>query len=88
MHQAMMMAGMMTAGMMGPMLLKVIALMAGKALILSKIAILLAGALMLKKMMQQGHHEVEMIPAHVSLRRSSIIAGPPDEAYSAYREHY
>lgn len=92
MHHAMMMAGMMTAGIMVPMMFKAVTVMAGKALILSKIAILMAGAMLLKKMMQpqqMSRHELDVIPAHVSLsRRSSFNNGPPDEAYTAYREHH
>ncbi|XP_025195708.1 uncharacterized protein LOC112594909 [Melanaphis sacchari] len=77
MKQAMMMAGMMMAGVMGPMALKIIALMAGKALLLSKIALLLSGIMVLKKLMMQqqmsgGHeHVVEAAPSgHGHYRRS------------------
>lgn len=89
MQHAMIIAGIMTAGMLGPMLLKIIAIIAGKALMLSKIAILLSGILLLKKAMQsqQSHNEIEMIPAHLSLRRNSVIPDYQNEAYSAYKEH-
>ncbi|XP_060847564.1 uncharacterized protein LOC132927124 [Rhopalosiphum padi] len=68
MQQAMMMAGMMAAGVMGPMALKIIALMAGKALLISKIALLLSGLIALKKLFQPqqsgGHeHIVEAAPS-------------------------
>lgn len=67
MQQAMMMAVMMIAAVMGPMALKLVALLAGKALILSKIAILLTALMTLKKFMQPQqptvtHYEVE--PSH------------------------
>ncbi|XP_027844277.2 uncharacterized protein LOC114125004 [Aphis gossypii] len=72
MQQAMMMAGMMAAGVMGPMALKIIALMAGKALLVSKIALVLSGIIALKKLFQPqqssggggGHeHIVESAPS-------------------------
>lgn len=61
MQQAMMMAGMMAAAVMGPMAVKVIALLAGKALVLSKIALVLSAIMAVKKLMQpqQGGHESE-----------------------------
>ncbi|KAF0761963.1 Uncharacterized protein FWK35_00021949 [Aphis craccivora] len=69
-QQAMMMAGMMAAGVMGPMALKIIALMAGKALLVSKIALVLSGIIALKKLFQPqqssggGHeHVVESAPS-------------------------
>lgn len=67
MQQAVMMAVMMIAAVMGPMALKMVALLAGKALILSKIAILLSALMALKKFMQPQkpsvtHYEVE--PSH------------------------
>ncbi|KAL5236582.1 hypothetical protein ACI65C_003992 [Semiaphis heraclei] len=63
MQQAIMMAGMMAAGVMGPMAMKIIALMAGKALLLSKIALLLSGMMMLKKLSQPqqiSRHDTEL----------------------------
>uniref|UniRef100_A0A2S2NPA5 Uncharacterized protein n=1 Tax=Schizaphis graminum TaxID=13262 RepID=A0A2S2NPA5_SCHGA len=61
MQQAMMMAGMMAAAVMGPMAFKILALIAGKALLLSKIALVLSGIIALKKLLQpqQGGHESE-----------------------------
>ncbi|XP_025195709.1 uncharacterized protein LOC112594910 [Melanaphis sacchari] len=66
MQQAMMMAGMTAAAVMGPMALKIIALIAVKALLLSKIALVLSGIMVLKKLMQPqqgGGHETES-PSH------------------------
>jgi len=71
MHQAMMMVGMMAAAVMGPLVLKVIALMAGKALLISKIALVLSGVVALKKLFQPqssggggGGHETESVSHH------------------------
>ncbi|KAL4100795.1 hypothetical protein QTP88_020824 [Uroleucon formosanum] len=66
MQQAMMMAGMMAAAVMGPMAFKILALIAGKALLLSKIALVLSGIIALKKLLQpqQGGHETESVSHH------------------------
>lgn len=66
MQQAMMMAGMMAAAVMGPMAFKMLALIAGKALLLSKIALMLSGIIALKKLLQpqQGGHETESVSHH------------------------
>lgn len=66
MQQAFMMAGMMLAAVMGPMAFKVIALLAGKALVLSKIALVLSAIIALKKLMHpQQNQEIEHV-SHVS----------------------
>ncbi|CAI6357862.1 unnamed protein product [Macrosiphum euphorbiae] len=73
MQQALMMAGMMAAGVVGPMALKMIALMAGKALLLSKIALLLSGLMMLKKLFQpqqMSGHDTELLPSGYHYGRS------------------
>lgn len=69
MQQAMMMAGMVAAGVMGPMMMSTIAMIAGKALLLSKIALVLSGITVIKKLMSQqqqggGGHEAEAPPSH------------------------
>lgn len=65
MQQAMMMAGMMAAAIMGPMAFKMVALIAGKALLLSKIALVLSGIIALKKLIQpQQSHESESVSHH------------------------
>ncbi|XP_060858096.1 uncharacterized protein LOC132935527 [Metopolophium dirhodum] len=77
MQQALMMAGMMAAGIMGPMALKIIALMAGKALLLSKIALLLSGLMMLKKLFQpqqMSGHNIELPSSGHHYDRNSIDA--------------
>ncbi|XP_015367850.1 PREDICTED: uncharacterized protein LOC107164511 [Diuraphis noxia] len=61
-QQAIMIAAMMAASVIGPMAIKIIILMAGKALLLSKIALLLSGMMMLKKLSQPqqiNRHDTE-----------------------------
>ncbi|VVC37914.1 Protein of unknown function DUF1676 [Cinara cedri] len=65
MRQAVMMASVMMMAVLGPMAFSVIALLAGKALLVSKIALVLSGLIALKKLFQteQGSgHSVETIP--------------------------
>lgn len=83
MQQALMMAGMMAAAVMGPMALKIIMLMAGKALLLSKIALVLSGIIALKKLLQpqQGGHESE---SHHYSRSLQLDAH--DMAYSGQKQ--
>lgn len=89
MHQAMVMAGMMAAAVMGPMAFKVIALMAGKALVLSKIALVLSGIIALKKLLQPPHggHETESVSHHYgrSLQQSEDAAAH-GMAYSGQKQ--
>lgn len=82
----MMMAGMMAAAVMGPMAFKVIALMAGKALLLSKIALVLSGIIALKKLFQpqSGGHETETVSHHYG--RSMQLDAAQDMAYSAQKQ--
>lgn len=84
-HQAMMMAGMMAAAVMGPMAFKIIALMAGKALLLSKIALVLSGIIALKKLVQpqQSSHETESVSHHYG---RSMQLDAHDKAYSGQKQ--
>lgn len=86
MQQAMMMAGMMAAAVMGPMAFKIIALMAGKALLLSKIALVLSGIIALKKLLQpqQSSHETESVSHHWG--RSLSLDAAQDMAYSGQKQ--
>ncbi|KAE9528881.1 hypothetical protein AGLY_012456 [Aphis glycines] len=86
MQQAMMMAGMMAAAVMGPMAFKMLALIAGKALLLSKIALVLSGIIALKKLLQpqQGGHESESVSHHYG---RSLQLEAHDVAYSAQKPH-
>ncbi|XP_022164202.1 uncharacterized protein LOC111029496, partial [Myzus persicae] len=85
MQQAMMMAGMMAAAVMGPMAFKILALIAGKALLLSKIALVLSGIIALKKLLQpqQGGHESESVSHHYG--RSFHRPEAHDVAYSGQK---
>jgi len=88
MQQAIMMAGMTAAAVMGPMALKIIALIAVKALLISKIALVLSGIMVLKKLMQPqqggGGHETES-PHHYG--RSMQLEGAAHHmAYSGQKQ--
>lgn len=85
MQQAMMMAGMMAAAVMGPMAFKIVALMAGKALLISKIALVLSGIVALKKLLQpqQGGHETETVSHHYG---RSMNLEAHDIAYAAQKQ--
>lgn len=89
MKQAMMMAGMMAVAVMGPMALKVIALIAVKALLISKIALVLSAITVLKKLMQKnsgGSHEQEheIVSEHHHGRSMRLDAH--DAAYSGQKQ--
>lgn len=88
MQQAMMMAGMAAAGIMGPMALSLIAMMSAKALLLSKIALLLSGIMALKKLFQQqmqgGAKEPESHPPQHWGRSMQLDAH--DMAYSGQKQ--
>jgi len=96
MQQAIMMAGMTAAAVMGPMALKIIALISVKALLISKIALVLSGIMVLKKLMQPqqggsggggggggGGHETES-PSHHYGR--SIEGAAHHIAYSGQKQ--
>ncbi|VVC37917.1 Protein of unknown function DUF1676 [Cinara cedri] len=84
-QQAMMMAGMMAAAVMGPMAFKIVALMAGKALLISKIALVLSGIIALKKLLQpqQGGHETESVSHHYG---RSLNLDAHDIAYAGQKQ--
>lgn len=85
MQQAIMMAGMMAAAIMGPMAFKVVALMAGKALLISKIALILSGIVALKKLLQpqQSGHETEAVSHHYG---RNINLDAHDIAYASQKQ--
>ncbi|XP_022166871.1 uncharacterized protein LOC111031299 [Myzus persicae] len=89
MQQAMMMAGMTAAAVMGPMALKIIALIAVKALLISKIALVLSGIMVLKKLMQPqqggGGHETES-PSHHYGRSLQLEGAAHQMAYSGQKQ--
>lgn len=89
MQQALMMAGMMAAAVMGPMAIKMIALMAGKALLLAKIALVLSGITALKKLLQQqqgGGGGGDSESSHGHYGRSLRLDAAHDAAYSAQKQ--
>lgn len=65
-QKAMMMAGMMAMAVLVPMSFKFIALLAAKALLVSKIALVMASLLSLKKLLQPQQsstsHSIEVVP--------------------------
>lgn len=86
MQQAMMMAGMAAAAVMGPMAIKMIMMMSAKALLLSKIALLLSGIIALKKLFQPqqgGGKESESPPQHWG---RSMELDAHDMAYSGQKQ--
>lgn len=95
MQQAMMMAGMTAAAVMGPMALKIIALISVKALLISKIALVLSGIMVLKKLMQSqqggggggggGGHETES-PSHHYGRSMQLEGAAHHMAYSGQKQ--
>lgn len=87
-----MMAGMTAAAVMGPMALKIIALISVKALLISKIALVLSGILVLKKLVQPqqggvggggGGHETESQSHHYG---RSIESASHHMAYSGQNQ--
>ncbi|XP_050527242.1 uncharacterized protein LOC126897572 [Daktulosphaira vitifoliae] len=88
MQQAMMMAGMMAAAIMGPMAFKMVALMAGKALLISKIALVLSGIIALKKLLQpqQGGESHESVSHHYGRSLEVDSAAAQNMAYSAQKQ--
>lgn len=82
------MAGMTAVAVMGPMAFGFIALLAAKALLISKIALVLSSIIALKKLLQpqQGGHEVEsvQVPSHHYGRSLDLDAH--DMAYSGQQQ--
>lgn len=76
---------------LGPIFIKSIALIAGKALLISKIAIVIAGTIALKKLASQPQHqETETVSHHYgrsarSLVASSLTHQPQDLAFAGQR---
>lgn len=86
MQQVMMMAGMTAAAVMGPMAMKMMMMMAGKALLLSKIALVLSAITAIKKlfMSQKGGQESESHPPEHWGRSMQLDAN--DMAYSGQKQ--
>ncbi|XP_060857591.1 uncharacterized protein LOC132935143 [Metopolophium dirhodum] len=90
-QQAIMMAGMTAAAVMGPMALKIIALISVKALLISKIALVLSGIIVLKKLIQPqqgggGGHETESHQSHHYGRSIQLEDAAQNMAYSGQKQ--
>lgn len=90
MKHAMMMAGMMAAAVMGPMAMKLTSLIAIKALVVSKIALVLSGIMAIKKLMSSqqqkpSSHESESSSSYGPYGRSMQFDAH-DLAYSAQKQ--
>lgn len=75
-----MIAALLTAmGIAGPMALKAIGAIAGMALVISKVALTIAGIIALKKIYSSDHHEETSFQVHAggeSLRRNTYVVRP------------
>lgn len=81
-----MMAGMTAAAVMGPLAFKMIALIAGKALVISKIALVLSGLIALKKLVQPQHSGDHETVSYHHGRNMRPQDEAQDVAYSAQRQ--
>lgn len=69
-HYRYIIAAMMTAlGVAGPLGLKALAAIAGKALVISKVALTIAGIIALKKIFSSDHHEETSFQVHADHNR-------------------
>ncbi|GAB0086801.1 osiris 21 [Sergentomyia squamirostris] len=93
------MAALLTAmGIAGPLGLKALAAIAGKALVISKVALTIAGIIALKKIFSSDHHEETSFQVHAGgdhNRRNTYLVRPVKAAngqyvdpYRYYYEHY
>lgn len=92
------MAALLTAmGIAGPLGLKALAAIAGKALVISKVALTIAGIIALKKIFQNDHHEETSFQVHSGdhnrrnaymLRTKASASQYAADPYRYYYEHY
>ncbi|TMW46866.1 hypothetical protein DOY81_008061 [Sarcophaga bullata] len=78
-HVKYVIAALLTAmGIAGPIGLKALAAIAGKALVISKVALTIAGIIALKKLFSQDHHEETSFQVHAGdhNRRSTYVIRP------------
>ncbi|XP_052862581.1 uncharacterized protein LOC128269219 [Anopheles cruzii] len=95
-HHRYLIAAFLTAmGIAGPIGLKALAAIAGKALVISKVALTIAGILALKKIFAHDHHEETSFQVHASghdNRRTAYVMRPSKVAAAAgvdpYRYYY
>lgn len=82
-------------GIAGPLGLKAIAVIAGKALIISKIALTIAGIIALKKIYSSDHHDTQVQVLADHNRRNAFLNRPyykhmsySDHVDHPYRHYY
>lgn len=82
-------------GIAGPLGLKAIAVIAGKALIISKIALTIAGIIALKKIYSSDHHDTQVQVLADHNRRNAFLNRPyykhvpyTDHVEHPYRHYY
>ncbi|XP_037958835.1 uncharacterized protein LOC119688816 [Teleopsis dalmanni] len=84
-HVKYVIAALLTAmGIAGPIGLKALAAIAGKALVISKVALTIAGIIALKKLFSHDHHEETSFQVHAGdhNRRSTYVIRPMNKASS------
>lgn len=84
-------AAMMTAmGIAGPLGLKALAAIAGKALVISKVALTIAGIIALKKIFSSDHHEETSFQVHAGdhNRRNAMLKNKGQYYVDPYRYYY
>ncbi|XP_063697532.1 uncharacterized protein LOC134828482 [Culicoides brevitarsis] len=94
-HTRYIIAALLTAmGIAGPLGLKALAMIAGKALVISKVALTIAGIIALKKIFSSDHHEETSFQVHAGdhNRRNAYVVRPAKAAATAsvdpYRYYY
>ncbi|XP_058460334.1 uncharacterized protein LOC131435996 [Malaya genurostris] len=93
-HHRYLIAAFLTAmGIAGPIGLKVLAAVAGKALVISKVALTIAGIIALKKIFAHDHHEETSFQVHAghdNRRTAYVVRNPAKMAASVdpYRYYY
>lgn len=78
-------------GIAGPLGLKVLAFIAGKALVISKVALTIAGIIALKKIFSHDHHEETSFQVHAGSdhnRRNAYLMKKAAAAYGADPYYY
>lgn len=87
MKQAIMIASIMAVAVIGPVVLSIITLIAVKALVISKIALVLSSFMAIKKFLsqrQKNSHEIEPVVAHHYARTMKFNS--QDMAYSEQKQ--
>lgn len=77
-------AGMMKVGMVGVLAFKALALLVGKALLVSKLAFLLAAVIGLKKLFSQERHVTYEVVAHPHHSHSEVHSGGGHHGAESY----